>query len=113
MMVATLQRLRRVSDLRSDPDPSADSDYREIQGVQGSGGRAPSELEAPCKEEKKKGEQLGCETKRTSSPPPAVTGDRESPTTAREIRTYGGARVRGSKRGETLERNFSHLSLVT
>ncbi|XP_056856291.1 LOW QUALITY PROTEIN: F-box protein At1g54550-like [Raphanus sativus] len=35
-MVATLQRLRRVSDLRSDPDPNADDDYREIQGVQDS-----------------------------------------------------------------------------
>ncbi|KAJ4879122.1 hypothetical protein Rs2_36176 [Raphanus sativus] len=106
MMVATLQRLRRVSDLRFDPDPSADGDYREIQGVQESSfcscfasvpektktsliysrssGRTPSELEALCKEERMKGRQLGCERITTTNPTHAVIGASESPTTARK-----------------------------
>ncbi|KAF2604124.1 hypothetical protein F2Q70_00024219 [Brassica cretica] len=74
---ATLHRLRRVSDLRSDPDPSADGDY-------GSGERTPLNLEAPHKERRTKGEQLVLETRTTSNSPTTVTGDRESPTTVRE-----------------------------
>ena len=63
-------------------------------------------LEAPHKEKRTKGGQLGLETRTTSNSPPTVAGDRESPTTARENKIHHGARLKEVKRGETLERIF-------
>ncbi|KAF3560807.1 hypothetical protein DY000_02013940 [Brassica cretica] len=63
-----------------------------------SGERTPLNLEAPHKERRTKGGQLGLETRTTSNSPPTVTGDRESPTTARENKIHGSARLKEVKK---------------